>query len=96
MTNLSVLAARVKAGETITFKARGKSMTPRIADGDVLTVRPWAVFPDIGDVVLVKVRTRWYLHKILATRPGQVQIGNNHGRINGWTSNTNVVGVTDR
>jgi len=33
-----------------------------------------------------------YLHLITALEKDSVQIGNNHGRINGWTPQSNVYG----
>ena len=37
-----------------------------------------------------------YLHLITALEKERVQIGNNHGRINGWTQKTNVYGRLTR
>lgn len=45
-----------------------------------------------GDIVLVKVKGRRYMHKISATRAGEVQIANNRGRVNGWTPLDHVYG----
>lgn len=46
-----------------------------------------------GDIVLAKVNRYVYTHLVKALRQGQVLIGNNHGRINGWTSLENVFAI---
>lgn len=71
-------------------------MVPLIKNNEVVTVRPLLVTPERGDVVLARVNGRWYLHRVTAVRQGQVQIGNNRGHINGWTSVKNVVGILER
>lgn len=75
----------LRAGRTVCFRPRGNSMTPRINSGQLCTVEP--VDParlEVGDVVLCKVGGAEYLHIIKAIRDQRFQIGNNHGRINGW------------
>ena len=47
-----------------------------------------------GDIVLCKVKGSVYLHFVKAKKPGQVLIGNAHGKNNGWTST--VYGKTTR
>lgn len=75
-------------------------MSGRVEDGELVTVVP--VTPDgfgikVGDVVLCRVRGRYYLHLVKAFRGGElgdeVLIGNNHGFINGWTKRKNVYGL---
>ena len=46
----------------------------------------------VGDIVLVKVKGRVYLHLIKALRGDQYLIGNNKGRINGWVSRQAIYG----
>jgi hypothetical protein len=46
-----------------------------------------------GDVVLAKVGGRYLLHKVSALRGDRVQIANNHGHVNGWTSRDQVYGI---
>ena len=93
--NLGSIASRVRDGETVTFVAVGNSMTPRIESGTEVTVAPLTAAPKKGDVVLARVNGRWMLHLVsaLAQNGQRVQISNNHGRINGWTATSNVVGV---
>lgn len=93
--NLGAAAAQLRNGERATFRTSGNSMKPRVMNGETVTVVPFepGALPRVGQVVLAKVRGRWYLHLVSGTRPGQVQISNNHGHVNGWTSVENVVGV---
>jgi phage repressor protein C with HTH and peptisase S24 domain len=93
--NLGSVASRVRNGEAVTFVATGNSMTPRIKSGDTVTVAPRTAIPKPGEVVLARVNGRWMLHKVSAVSPTgrRVQISNNHGRVNGWTAGSNVVGV---
>lgn len=85
--------ARLAAGETVSFRPRGDSMTGRISSGQLCTVAPLDGDPRKGDIVLCKVNGSQYLHLVNAVRPGRFQIANNHGRINGWTPRANVYGL---
>lgn len=94
--NLGSIASQVKTGQTVMFRVYGSSMKGRVENGDEVTVMP--VPGDNlrkGDVVLARVNGRWMLHLISAfgSNGRRVQISNNHGRINGWTARSNVVGV---
>ncbi|SDS64728.1 S24 family peptidase [Actinoplanes derwentensis] len=96
MGALDAVATRVAAGETVTFRPRGGSMTPLVNSGDPVTVGP--VDParvEVGDIVLVRVSGTTYLHLVSAVdhRRARVQISNNHGRVNGWTSHHRVHGL---
>lgn len=83
----------LRRGETVKLRPHGNSMTPRIKNGALCTIAPIKVEDiQVGDAVLCKVHGNRYLHLVKAIRGDQVQIGNNHGRINGWTSKTNVFG----
>jgi hypothetical protein len=79
--------ARLKAGETVSFRPRGHSMSGKIESGQLCTVAP--VDPAtlrVGDIVLCKVNGKEYLHLVKAIQGERFQIGNNRGRINGWVS----------
>lgn len=85
--------AKLKRGETVKFRPHGRSMEGRIESGQLVTVVPIALGDfKVGDAVLCKVQGRQYLHLVKAFRGDQVQIGNNKGYINGWTSIFNVFG----
>jgi hypothetical protein len=78
--------AKLRANELVSFRPVGRSMEPRIRSGQLCTVEPVTIEAvDIGDIVLCTVRGMQYLHMVKDKRDGEVQIGNNKGRINGWT-----------
>jgi hypothetical protein len=85
--------AKLRAGETVSFRPRGNSMSGKIESGQLCTVAP--VDPktlQAGDIVLCKVNGREYLHLIKAIQGPRFQIGNNRGRINGWVSANAIFG----
>jgi phage repressor protein C with HTH and peptisase S24 domain len=83
----TVYIDKLKKGETVSFKPRGNSMSPRIKSGQLCTIKPVNIEDiRIGDIVLCKVRGNEYLHFVKAIQEKRFQIGNNHGNINGWTS----------
>ncbi len=93
---LEAMAARVAAGETVEFRPTGSSMVPLIHSRDLVRVAP--VEPtalEVGDIVLARVSGTVYLHLVSAIDAGKerVQIGNNRGRINGWTTYPRIFGI---
>jgi hypothetical protein len=78
--------ARLKDGQTVTFRPRGHSMSGRIESGQLCTVVPVADASTLrpGAIVLCKVGGSEYLHLIKAIQGARFQIGNNRGGINGW------------
>ena len=76
----------LKAGETVQFRPKGNSMTPRIKSGQLCKVKPVDIIDlKTNDVVLCRVGGSDYLHIVTAIDNGRVQISNNKGHINGWT-----------
>ena len=93
---LEAMATRVAAGETIEFRPTGLSMVPLIHSRDLVTVAP--VEPtalEVGDIVLARVSGTVYLHLVSALDAGRerVQISNNRGRVNGWTTHPRIFGI---
>jgi hypothetical protein len=93
---LDAVAGRVASGATVEFKPTGSSMVPLIRSRQSVVVSP--VDParlEVGDIVLARVAGTVYLHLVSALDPsrGRVQISNNRGRVNGWTSRDRVFGV---
>jgi hypothetical protein len=79
--------AKLKEGETVSFRPRGNSMSGKIESGQLCTVAPLdSAELRVGDIVLCKVNGREYLHLIKAIQGPRFQIGNNRGRINGWVT----------
>ena len=69
-------------------------MSGKIESGQQVTVEPMASHPlEIGDIVLCRVNGMEYLHLVKAVSGDRVQIGNNRGQINGWTSRRTVFGI---
>lgn len=87
---------KLQAGETVQFRPRGNSMLPKIKSGQLCTVVP-ADEADPGDVVLCRVKGSEYLHLVKAREGDRYLIGNNKGRLNGWTRAIfgKLVGVGD-
>jgi hypothetical protein len=84
---------KLQAGETVSFRPRGNSMSPRIESGQLCTVAPVDVTTiEAGDIVLCKVRGAEYLHIVKAIQGGRFQIGNNRGFINGWVGASAIFG----
>ena len=84
--------AKLKAGETVSFRPRGNSMQGRVESGDLCTVAPLTADPEPGDVVLCKVNGSQYLHLVKARQGERFQIGNNKGHINGWVGRNCIFG----
>jgi phage repressor protein C with HTH and peptisase S24 domain len=81
-------------GETVEVRGIGNSMTPILRSGEVVTVDPLGPDDELkrGDIVIARVHGRIYLHLVRAVRGGEVQIGNNHSHVNGWTPRASVYG----
>lgn len=61
-------------------------MTPLIKSGQEHVLSPINLSDvEVGDIVFCKVKGRYYTHLVKAKGDRGVLIGNNHGKINGWT-----------
>ena len=80
---------RVKNGETISFRPKGNSMSPKIESGQLVTVAPILDLSliQVGDIVLCSVKGQQFLHLVSAVQGNRFQISNNGGFTNGWTQN---------
>ena len=87
MSRYTMLAAKLEAGETITYVEHGSSMMPRMKDGVKVTVMPCKLADlQVDDVAFCKVKGAFFLHIVKALgQDGRVLIGNAHGHLNGWT-----------
>lgn len=63
-------------------------MTPKIESGAEVTLEPIVDYESLkkGEVVLASIGRSVYLHLISSIDKNKVQISNNHGHVNGWTS----------
>jgi hypothetical protein len=78
---------KLLAGESIISREPGNSMTPLIKSKQPVKLVPitWQE-TNIGDMVCCKVKGNLYTHLVKAQNDKRgCLIGNNHGRINGWT-----------
>ncbi len=86
--------AKLKNGETVSFRPPVHSMKGKIESGQLCTVEPIKDFESLlkGDIVLCKVGGNEYLHLIKAIQGARFQIGNNRGLINGWVGVNAIYG----
>lgn len=92
MLTLAQAVSELQAGREVEVCPRGNSMYPKIVSGSRVSLEPLHETPKRGDVVLTKVRGHLYLHLVSAVEGKRVQISNNHGHINGWTTVDRVYG----
>lgn len=78
---------RLQNGESFKTSEKGNSMVPLIKSGQEHLLEPVQIDDVmVGDIVYCKVRGNFYTHLVKAIDPKKgCQIGNNKGRINGWT-----------
>lgn len=68
-------------------------MRGRIESGQLVTIAPvGADDAKVGDVVFVRWHEGFLLHVVKGVRDGEVLIGNNVGKINGWVAKAAVMG----
>ena len=80
---------KLVAGETIVSKEGGNSMLPIIRSMQPVRIEPtdWNDC-EVGDIVYCKVKGNIYTHLVKAKNDKRgCLIGNNRGKINGWTKN---------
>jgi hypothetical protein len=84
---------KLRAGQSVSFRPTGHSMSGRIESGQRCTVVP--VDPATlraGDIVLCTVGDHEYLHLVHAVEHGRFLIGNNRGHMNGWVGPADIHG----
>jgi len=77
----------LKQGKTIISKEPGNSMLPLIKSRQPVRIAPATVESvDVGDIVYCRVKGNYYTHLVKGKNEQRgCLIGNNKGRINGWT-----------
>ncbi len=83
---------KLQAGETVQFRPRGGSMRGKVESGQLVTVQPLDRDPQVGDIVLCRVKGAEYLHLVKAVDGDRYQIGNAKGGINGWIGRAGIFG----
>lgn len=86
--------AKLRTGQTVSFRPRGASMSGKIESGQLCAVVPVADPSTlaVGQIVLCTVKGNQYLHLIKAIQGKRFQIGNNRGGINGWIGPNAIYG----
>lgn len=85
---------KLKKGETVQFRPRGKSMEGKISSGQLCTVVP--AKPEmlvVGSIVLCTFRHSQFLHLIKEIKDKEYLIVNNKGWVNGWVKKESIYGV---
>lgn len=80
-------------GKTIQFRPVGNSMIGRIESRQLVTVSPDTSNVKVDDIVFCKVNGNIYVHLVKAINGDRYLIGNNRGKINGWTQKDKIYGV---
>ncbi len=77
----------LREGKTIVSKEPGNSMLPLIKSRQPVKLAPATVESvKVGDIVYCRVKGRYYTHLVKAKNDKKgCLIGNNRGRINGWS-----------
>lgn len=78
---------RLIDGEIFETSEKGNSMTPLLESGEKHIVTPIQIEDvKVDDIVYCKVKGNYYTHLVKAINEKRgLLIGNNHGKINGWT-----------
>lgn len=89
-----ITAEHLHNGDTCKVVGFGQSMTPIIKSGQPVICIPVKDDTPLSknDVVLCKVKGKYYLHKISAIKGKAYQISNNHGHVNGTVSRNCIYG----
>ena len=82
------------SGEQAKVRPHGGSMRGRIESGQLVTISP-ATADDVNEngVVFIRWKGNYMLHLVKEISEDGVLIGNNLGKINGWASRDDVLGV---
>lgn len=92
MTAFDTYVEKLCSGDPVEFRPRGHSMQPRIESGQLVRLEPTTSIV-VGDIVLARVKGKLWLHLVSAIDGDRVQISNNKGHVNGWTSRARVYGT---
>ena len=86
---MNLKVERLQNGESFVTSEKGNSMLPKIKSGQKHLLSPISVEDvKVGDIVFCKVRGRYVTHLVYALSETKgLLIGNNKGRMNGWTKN---------
>lgn len=81
-------------GEAVQVRPQGGSMRGRIESGQLVTITPVPGDDvEVDDVVFIRWKGNYILHIVKEVGDQGLLIGNNIGKINGWASRADVLGV---
>lgn len=90
---------KLQEGQVVFVRPYGGSMQPHVKSGQLVKLVPVIAETELkaGMIVLCKVGSYDYLHfiKQVSESGTNFQIGNAHGRINGWISRSDIYGVLE-
>ncbi|WP_448641786.1 hypothetical protein [Geodermatophilus sp. URMC 63] len=92
---MAAVARRLRAGAAEDwFTAIGTSMRPAVRAVQRVRLRPPEAAEQLaGQVVLVRVGGRWWLHRVVDEADGRALVAADNGMVNGWTDRAEVAGV---
>lgn len=97
---LEVLCAVLEKGKAFRFRARGRSMSPFIREGDVVTIHPCpAANLELGQVVAFvnPISGRLTVHRVVGVSPDACLIqGDNETCPDGWVPRACILGEVTR
>jgi translation initiation factor IF-1 len=86
--------AALQTGDTVRVQPFGGSMRGRVESGELVTLAPArGTVISRDEIVFVRWRGNFLLHKVIEISKDQVLIGNNLGKTNGYIALDDVIGV---
>ena len=92
---------KLRQGECVSVRPRGRSMSGWIEDGQLVWLQPLvSEDPEVGEIVLARVRGKKrgvvVLHQIIAVDERGFLIGACNGRVDGWVDRSALLGRLQR
>ncbi|WP_425400790.1 hypothetical protein [Aeoliella sp.] len=86
--------AALEKGDVADVRPQGGSMRGRIESGQLVTIAPVRErIVQVDDIVFLRWKGNYLVHIVKDIAEGQVLIGNNLGKINGWAPIDDVLGI---
>jgi hypothetical protein len=82
----------LQKGQTVKCRPKGNSMQPKIYSGQQITLSPEIGEIAVDDILFCRVNGNLMIHLVTAIQGDRIQISNNHGHVNGWTTRAKVYG----
>lgn len=96
MSKAKFFAELLQKGEIIEkYKEGGNSMSPIIKSNQPVRLEPVTeeTVLSVGDIVLCKVKGKYFTHKITKKSEDKYLISNNKGHDNGWIKIKHIYGI---